>query len=275
MNLAEGFQFSQGVLQDAVDCKRRFQLRYLEERAWPALIADPVLDQERHMRQGVQFHRLVQQHQLAMPEDRLTALASEPDLQRWWANYAKHPPENLPPQRHPELILSASIENFRLMAKYDLIAIEPGQRAVIVDWKTSRKRPAQKWLSERMQTRVYRYLLVKAGAHLNGGTALLPEQVEMVYWFADFPNEPERFAYNDEQFEADDTLIGDLIRTMNTLDPDQFLMTDDEHHCRFCPYRSLCNRGVKAGDWQALEDEVDVDDVGIDLELEHIAEIEF
>jgi hypothetical protein len=40
------FQFSQGSLQDYVDCRRRFQLRYLDQLAWPAVEAEPLLEHE-------------------------------------------------------------------------------------------------------------------------------------------------------------------------------------------------------------------------------------
>src|SRR4030095_211067 len=87
-----------------------------------------------------------------------------------------------------EATLSAPLGNFRLLAKYDLIAIGNGN-ATIYDWKTYRKRPRNEWLSARMQTRVYRALLVHAGAHLNHGKPFAPEQIEMIYWFSDFPED--------------------------------------------------------------------------------------
>jgi hypothetical protein len=51
----------------------------------------------------------------------------------------------LPQKRYPEITLSALLEV--LLAKYDLIAVEPGQRAVIVDWKTAERRPKRERLS--------------------------------------------------------------------------------------------------------------------------------
>jgi len=54
--------FTQASLQDYADCPRRFQLRYVERVAWPALEADSALENERHMQQGIAFHRLAHQH---------------------------------------------------------------------------------------------------------------------------------------------------------------------------------------------------------------------
>ena len=53
------FEFSQGSLQDYVDCQRRFQLRYVERQAWPAVEAEPFLEREEHSEQGRRFHRLI------------------------------------------------------------------------------------------------------------------------------------------------------------------------------------------------------------------------
>ena len=56
------FQFSQGSLGDFVDCRRRFQLRYMWRLSWPAVQSEPYSEHERVMRRGVLFHQLVQQY---------------------------------------------------------------------------------------------------------------------------------------------------------------------------------------------------------------------
>lgn len=263
--------FTQASLQDYADCPRRFQLRYVERVAWPALEADSALENERHMQQGIAFHRLAHQHALGIPEEQLARTVSDADLRRWWHNYLTRGPDDLPAARYPEIALSAPLGDYRLVAKYDLIAI--GQRAIIVDWKTSRKRSRRKWLFERLQTKVYPYLLVRAGAHLNGGQPLAPEQVEMVYWFADFPDDPARFPYDVAQYEADAAYLTSLVgRIANPPYP----LTTDEQHCRYCRYRSLCRRGVEAGPFDEMEDAATPDDeFDFNLDLEQIAEIEY
>ena len=53
-------------------------------------------------------------------------------------------------------------------------------------------------------------------------------------------------------------------------------MTDDGRRCSFCVYRSLCDRGVEAGEMGASEDDLDEEKaLEIDLDFEQIAEIEF
>ena len=276
MALPLDFQFSQSSLQDYVDCPRRFQLRYLQRLAWPGVEAEPPLENERHLQQGAAFHRLVHQHVLGIAPERLSSLVTEEDLRRWWHNYLAAAPADLPTLSYPEVVLSAPVSGHRLVAKYDLIAVDAGRRAVIVDWKTSRKRSRRKWLAERLQTRVYLYLLVRAGSHLNGGQPLQPEQVEMVYWFADFPADPERFTYDAAQYEADGAYLASLIEEIKGLGDGDFPLTPQERRCRYCPYRSLCRRGVKAGAFEEAEEEAELgDDFDIFLDFEQIAEIKY
>ena len=273
--------FSQGSLQDYVDCRRRFQLRYLLHLAWPALEAEPVQEHERDLRQGALFHRLIQQHLLGVPADRLSIMAKDEELERWWQNYLEFSREGLAGLGDrkvlaPEIVLSAPLAGQRLVAKYDLIIILPGPRAVILDWKTSRKKPRRQWLAERLQTRVYPYLLVQAGAHLNQGQPFQPDQVEMIYWLANFPTEAERFPYSPSQFKKDGEYLASLIAEIQSLETDDFHLTPHEERCRFCTYRSLCQRGVKAGDLGEKETDLETtEELEAALDFEQIAEIEF
>ncbi len=276
VTLPTNFQFSQGSLQDYVDCPRRFQLRYVERLAWPADEAEPALEHERYLQQGAAFHRLIHQHALGIPPERLSSTVTDDDLRRWWHNYLESRPFDLPAPGYSEMLLSAPVSGYRLVAKYDLIAVGADRRAIIVDWKTSRKRSRQKWLAERLQTRVYPYLLVRAGSHLNAGRSLQPEQVEMVYWFANFPAVPERFIYDATQYEADKVYLTSLIEEIDGLGDRDFPLTTQERPCRYCRYRSLCQRGIRAGSLDEAEDELGLDDdFDFAFDFEQIAEIEY
>lgn len=263
-------QFSQSSLQDYQDCARRFELRYLKQVKWPAVETEPMLEFERHMHQGEAFHRLVEQHLIGIPVDRLK-ISDEP-LCKWWNNYLKHGLIGLPNERQAEVTLYAPVDGYRLIAKYDLLAFEAGGRFVIMDWKTSQRRVKRERLAERLQTIVYPYVLVEAGASLNGGKPLQPEQVEMVYWFAEFPEQPERFVYDTVQYERDKATLNGLVREIEARTV--FELTSDLKKCEFCTYRSLCQRGVRAGNWREVEDQgIEVDD--LDFDFDQIAEIEF
>jgi CRISPR/Cas system-associated exonuclease Cas4 (RecB family) len=278
--LPSPFTFSQSSLQDYFDCPRRFQLRYIEKLDWPAVEAEPVAENERRMADGNFFHRLAQQFLLGLPVEKLSRLASTPDastglstsLARWWDNFHQSfpAPADLG-QLHAETILSAPIGKHRLLAKFDLIAVRDG-RATIYDWKTYHKRPKDEWMAIRMQTKVYRYLLAAAGSHLNGGKSLTPESIQMIYWYTDFPTEPATFRYDEAQFKRDASTFETLVNEIERLE--KFELTTDEGRCRFCPYRSYCNRGVTAGDWQDAETEAETHET-FDINFEQIAEIAF
>lgn len=283
MALPLDFQFSQASLQDYVECPRRFQLRHLLRLDWPAPEAEPAEEHEQHMRDGEAFHRLIQQHRLGIPVEALQPDAEdEPSslLAEWWAGYLAAPPPDLPEMQIPELSLSVPLGEHRLIAKFDLVAIEPGRKAVIVDWKTSRRRSPASFLAARLQTRVYRYVLAQAGAHLNDGAPVAPEQIRMVYWFAVDPEHPETLLYDSRQRDADGRYLAGLASRIAASGDDDYPKTDDVRRCRFCPYRSLCDRGIEAG--QLSEDgaeDVDEPEPEFDwergLDFEQIAEIAF
>lgn len=291
MDLPDGFQFSQGSLQDYVDCHRRFQLRYLLNLAWPAVQSEPVQENESAMRQGEHFHRMVHQHLLGIPADRLGQFVQDEDLRRWWENYLAYgSPAALwgfAAQRlYPEMLLAAGLTGSRIVARYDLVVSGAG-RLTIIDWKTARRRPRRQWLMDRLQTRLYPYMLVRSGAQFQNGLLVLPEQVEMIYWFTNFPDQPERISYSREKYQADETylnnLVGEIQRfaSANVFNAAQLdmqalaAMTPQDAHCAYCVYRSLCERGVKAGALDEMEDIEAAVSIDAALDFEQIAEIEF
>ena len=257
-----------------MDCAQRFKLRYLDRLSYPAVETEPTLENEKHQQEGEYFHRLVQQHLIWIPAEQIAKFANTPNLQRWWENF--HNSKDLTGLRdmsslYPEATLSAPLGKYRLLAKYDLIAIQDG-KATIYDWKTYRKRPRNEWLAARMQTRVYQALLVKAGAHLNNGKPFEPEQIEMIYWFADFTTEPARFAYTSAQFKRDWDLLLKLSDEI-TAAP-SYPLTEDRQKCLYCTYRSYCERGIQAGTMEQAETEMEAEEL-FDVNFEQIGEIAF
>jgi hypothetical protein len=194
-------------------------------------------------------------------------------LARWWQTYLERPPGDLPQTfRRAECWLSAPIASHRLVARLDLFSAEPGSRAVIVDWKTPAKQPSRLALAQRLQTRVYRYLVVEAGSAVAGGSAFRPEQVEMVYWFAESGG-LERFPYDAQQHLADRELLRRLLAEITTRDDPVWALTLDARLCHYCAYRSLCERGVAAGALAGVEE--DLSEMQPVIELEQVAEIAF
>lgn len=269
--LPPAFQFSQNSLQDYADCARRFQLRYVIGQPWPAARSEPIEQHEHFLEQGTQFHLLVQRHLSGIPVEKLTP--DDPLLKKWWDAYLDNPIPRLPGgQRHAEIELSAPVRRRRLLARFDLLAVDPGERAVIVDWKTTRKRPSRELLGSRLQSRVYPFVLVEAGQHLFGGP-LSPQQVSLVYWFAEDPAHLEVFPYDSGLHEQNRDYLTALFDEIDTQDDKTWPLTPDERHCLYCVYRSLCDRGEKAGPLD--ESEIDGGDAAFDFDLDTIDEIAF
>jgi len=277
-SLPETFQFSQSSLQDYADCQRRFQLRYIQKLAWPAIQTEPALESERFLRQGSLFHQMVQQLLVGVPAERLAGLIHDDDLARWWENFLTKRPLDLEKQsaRQVEITLSAPVEGYRLAAKYDLIVSRSNAGFAIVDWKTSRQRTKRKWLVDRLQSKVYPYLLVRAGAHLNQGLPVEPEKVELVYWFAEFPEKPEILPYDALKYQQDGAYLSGLIHEIAQMSQNDFRLTSDEKRCTNCAYRSLCDRGVRAGGLDGYTDEMQSEWMDeISLNFDQIREIKF
>lgn len=275
--LPQTFAFSQSSLQDYADCPRRFQLRYIVAQAWPGVQAEPVTEYERHMERGVRFHRLVERHQLGMDAARLAASIDDPDLLTWWQAYLGFVMlHQLEGRRYPEFTLSTDLAGVRLSATFDLLVVS-GERIVVFDWKTSRRRLARQWFETRLQTRVYRYVVARAGAAL-AGREVQPEQVSMVYWVTGMPDEPVMLDY-DARFFAQDgvylkSVVGEILgREAGSV----WALTSDERRCRFCEYRSLCGREAVVGDYEEFDmslDNIALGEVGF-LGLDDVLEVGF
>jgi hypothetical protein len=277
--LESGFQFSQSSLQDYVDCRRRFQLRYLLQLAWPALESEPALENERFVRQGELFHRLVHQHLVGVPPDRLRSSIQDDQLRGWFESFLDFASQaHLGDFAHlrPEKSVVAPLGEHRLIAKYDLLAWQDNGRYLLYDWKTSLRQPARNWLKERLQTRLYPCLLAMAGSEFNDGNDIQPSSIEMVYWYAAAPLDPVRFPYSHSQLQADKAFLSKLIDEIARLPADQFTLTTQEKRCAYCVYRSLCGRGEQAG--AGADRDSEVADEGYDLsgfDFEQIGEIAF
>jgi hypothetical protein len=221
-----------------------------------------------YLRRGATLHRWIERHWLE-PQPSAPGLSPSPDpsadpeLAVWWARFRATDFAGLPAERLPELALSAPLGEHRLYARFDLLAADADtaspRRLVIVDWKTLRgdRAPAFEFLRQRLQTRVYLYVLVMAGAPFNGGQPVEPEQCSMRYWLANFPEQPwVEIGYSRAEFEIDrarlPALAADAARR-----PDEatFEKTDDERKCTYCSYRTLCHR--RGADGTAPPDEED------------------
>ncbi len=279
MSLTEDFVFSQSSLQDYLDCPQRFEYRYLLELEWPALETESVLDHEANMLKGQEFHHLLHQHALGVPPEAIektiediekTIKDKDKSLHKWWRSYLRWQEANLPAQRYPELTLTTPLAGYLLTAKYDVVARIPDDDFVIIDWKTGRRQDRSR-LAKRMQTIVYPYVLWRAGAWLNQGEPIPPDRIRMIYWFAEGEPAIEFRANQDQLRDYEERLTGMINQIVAQ---SEYTQTDEKKICRFCTFRSLCDRGVKAGQLHEIEE--DPDSAGAPfLDLDEIEEISF
>ncbi|MGH9800582.1 MAG: RecB family exonuclease [Blastocatellia bacterium] len=265
----DDFVFSQSALQDYSDCQRRFELRYLLDVRWPAQETAQALQYEAGQQKGQEFHHLAHQHALGVPAEVLAATINDDELRTWWARYLTWQAEHLPVERYPELTLTTPVGELMLMAKYDVVAKLADSTFLIVDWKTGRPQKRAR-LAEKMQTIVYPFVLAKAGDWLNDGQPIPPDRIRFVYWFAE-SGETIEFKLNSEELQKNEAFLTSRLNKITT--SFNFDLATDERRCRFCAYRSLCERGEVPGDLDELEDEELPG--GISFDLDEIEEIAF
>jgi hypothetical protein len=269
-----GFLFSQHSLGTYLRCPRRFLLRYVDRQPWPMPEdAEPRLYQE-HLARGREFHQWLVREHLGLPMAPIVASCGDARLQRWWKSAQRFARDELPSGlREAELPLVVPLGAYRLYARFDYLALDPGGEAVVVDWKTLERLPAPRVLHERIQTRVYLYTLVAAGHVFTGGAPIDPSQVYMLYWFAEFPEELATIRYSWQAFERDRTELHRLVAEIASRPREGFTVTDDVHLCARCIYRSLCHvdEVTPAGETADWLDE----DIDFSLELADIADLEY
>jgi hypothetical protein len=275
MPLPTDFHFTQHNLRDYLDCPKRFELRYLLQRSWPAVQSEPAREVERHIELGTCFHRMIQQQKNGVSIDRITDQINETQLHNWWRNYLEHSPLDLPDHQWVEFSISAPFLSYRLFAKYDLIAIEPGKTCIILDWKTSQFQPKPERLLKNCQSKVYPFLMTYAGDILNDNQIIQPSTIKMIYWYSEYPTQPIEIKYSEERKNTDLEFLTNLVNEIASLHEGDFELTMNEKSCNYCVYRSLCSRGQSAGDWKNADDlDFESDQTPL-IDMDQIPEIEF
>jgi hypothetical protein len=253
MSLPEHFRFSQNNLQDYVDCPRRFELKYLLKQDWPAVVSEPILEFELHQQLGSRFHTLVQRHLAGIPENLLTDSLADPLLEQWWKNYLDFIKRFQGDQCKAEQTYSIPFEAYRFTAKYDCL-VTGSDQPTIIDWKTTRFRTPAQTLRGKMQSMVYPYVLFDSNQQIYSA-----DKIQLIYWFPEFPANPERMIYSQEEHTEIKSQLLAVIQEIEKTKFGNFLLTDNKKLCQFCVYRSLCNRGLRAGtqseESQVLADE--------------------
>ena len=278
MKLSNDFVFSQSNLQDYVNCPYLFYLRHKLNLDWPALQTEDAIEMEAHMLSGARFHRLAQQYFLGIPFERLQAMSEadpNPNLAIWWQNFMAYIAGSIKGIPYAELTLLTNLSYARLIAKYDLVVIDQ-DFLTIYDWKTSLKPAKRAWLLNRLQTRVYLYLLAREHKALLSNQIYEPNSLRMIYWQANYPEAPQTIAYTQAAYQADEAYLMHLIQEIQTTSDLDFFKTNNTGQCKYCIYRSLCERGIQAGIFTELEADLEeIDPQDFIINLDQIDEIAF
>lgn len=267
----DAFRFSQRSLGDFLICRRRFQLRYVEQVPWPAPFsqADPEL--EALMELGQTFHQAAHQYFVGVDPTELIGGHPDPRLKDWWQAFERHVLPRLPEgERWPEASLSIPVHGSWLTARFDLLVVAPSGQATLFDWKTGHV-PQRDVLARDMQTRVYPFVLAESGRLEEIGHAIRPDDIAMVYWFAQEPTQLIRFPYSAAAHADNRREFNALIAEITRLEADQFPKVDDLNPCRRCNYRAYCERDVApAPPAEFVDEEVDfIRESAAPYELEH------
>lgn len=266
MNLPENFTFSQHNLQDYVDCRYRFYLKYVLGVEWPAVENEPILLQEARMELGSQFHRLVQQYFAGVDPALLASTIESDELSAWWQAFTTLGLSALPGEKYAEKLLSIPLADHRLVAKYDLLIRQSDGAYTIYDWKTSLHPPSHAILMNRLQSIVYPFVLqsyISSRADLAASSV----NIEMIYWFPALPAEPVQFTYSAAQLDNDREYLLGMVKEITTSTEEWFEKTPEVKKCAFCGYRSLCDRGISAGNLADADDIMNAETV-FDLDFD-------
>lgn len=276
MRIEPGFVFSANSLQDYLDCPRRFELRYLLKLAWPAVESEPALKFEKHMLLGKQFHQLAQQYLNGIESSLLTENILDSDLSIWFGNWLGYIGEKKFKYKYIEFPLRAVIGDFQIMAVYDLIATTEIGGLLILDWKTSIKIPKKENLAQRAQTMLYPYVAAEAVSRFIPEESILPQQVQMEYVFVSHSDlNTIGFSYTPEQHISTQQYLQELIHEITMRESGEFESCQDERRCKFCVYRSLCERGELAGSMDEIEEAGVGEDSLLHLDFDFQDEIAF
>ncbi|MAT41029.1 MAG: hypothetical protein CL609_01720 [Anaerolineaceae bacterium] len=274
MNQPENFYYSQNKLQDYIDCPRRFELKYLLKQDWPAIRSEPIREIEHHQRLGNQFHLFIQQYFNGLSPEIISKQTTDPVLLNWWRSFELFSKTIHFDNVYPEFQISAQIGNSRFYGVIDLITTDQDGNITIYDWKTNKKKPSRNTLNQKIQTKLYRLMTALNYARFFKEINFSPNKIRMEYWFVNDPTSTMVFPYDETLFLSDQSFFNQLIETIQNTGENFFVKTEDQNRCKFCNYRSLCARGIQAGEISSFDELPENEDL-LDFDLNELTELEF
>ena len=260
--------FSASMLQDYVDCQRRFELKYIQKQSWPSIPIEPVLALEELISRGRQFHFLVHQLFTGIPLASIKNAINDTTLREWFDRLILFYNGQAWKKNLSELLIVSQLNQYRLIAVYDLIVQTSDGKVAIYDWKTSLHPPKKAFLKMKMQSVIYPFILFENLNSLFPSEAIGDHSViSMNYWFPAFPENLISYEYKKIIHQENRELLLNLLEEIHKkIKTGQFKKTDNVRLCKYCQYRSLCDRGVCAGMGDELSFDSASDEIIIDFD---------
>jgi len=267
---------NQSNLQDFLECPRRFELSVLQDKSWPAATTRPLSAIEQSIYQGNRFHQICQQYFTGIPPSLIRKSVNDPVLLEMWDEFVPYANTFKDYQLYFEKMLHIPFMNHRLIAKFDLIVRLP-EKYLIIDWKTSPKKPPLPILRERVQTYLYPYIFSIAGTEMFNVEIIEPNSIDLCYWYP-LSSEPEVvFSYSFEDHQEVQIKLEHIIKQIEIsfASKTDFPLTSEINKCQYCSYRSLCDRGSEPGDFESFSDLDEIDSNDFQIDIEQVSELEF
>lgn len=221
-------------------CPLRFRFRYLDNLYW-SRIWGAAPDERRALEKGQNFHLMARRYYAGVDPAQVADPVDQRELDAWLGLLQVFLPLTFDRQFYPELELRLNRPDLRLMAKFDLLVVDPDGRATLFDWKTEKRMPRRDYLRKAMQTVVYRYMLCAAGGQYSHRGRFKPDEVSMVYWNPLYPHKWERLEYTEAQYQKDEQFLQSRVAQIFRTPRDLFLATTEESVCRHCEYQMICH----------------------------------
>ena len=250
-------------LQDFLDCRRRFQLKYIDQISWPQPLNTVNIKQMESMTRGREFHQLMQQHFLGIPDEKLLKSIDDNTLKTWFINTIESEICKIDQaEKLTEYRLSTYISDTLVTGVIDLLISQPDSSLKIIDWKTGLTKPKPQFYVSRIQTRLYPLLLAQSPLfHARITNKQCLDKIEFIYWFTHFPQLPIINQYSPEKFDLDKVYLAELINTIQNTQVNEMKMTANFYTCRTCQFQVYCGRISS----ESAQDVFDMDEIDYEL----------
>jgi RecB family exonuclease len=246
---------SAAALSTYQNCPLRFRYRYVDNLYWSRQWGSSP-EERKALERGQNFHLMARRYYAGLDPAEVADPVEQTELEGWMHLLEGFLPRTFDRQYYPELDLRLNRPDLKLVAKFDLVVVDPDGRATIFDWKTESRLPQRKYLEKSAQTLVYRYMLCTAGGQYSPRGRFKPEEVSMVYWHPQHPQRWYRLEYSEAQYQQDEQHIQNVVTQIMRTPREMFLATSDEGACRRCEYQMICH-GRRAEQLD-LDDEEDL-----------------